>query len=70
MNSLAPASSREVSSLLRELHAQQRRVRIQGLGTRARLVAPLPEGATTLSLRSLCARTSVAARSKRATSTR
>jgi len=53
MNQLAPTSSREASALLRELHAKQRRVRIQGLGTRAHFVAPLPEGAATLSLRSM-----------------
>ena len=53
MSQLAPTSSREASALLRELHAKQRRVRIQGLGTRAHFVAPLPEGAAALSLRSL-----------------
>ena len=53
MNQLAPTSSREAAALLRELHAKQRRVRIQGLGTRAHFVAPLPEGAATLSLRSM-----------------
>ena len=53
MTELAPKSAADVAASLRELHAASRKVRITGLGTRARFVAPLPEGTARLSLRSL-----------------
>ncbi len=53
MTDLVPKSAAEVAAMLRDLHAASQKVRLAGLGTRARFVAPLPEGTARMSLRSL-----------------